>query len=570
MEVKNNTKFNEMEYVRPDIEKIEQQFHALLEDFNSAKTADQQIQTMYKINEIRNSFDSMTQLVYIRHTVNTNDEFYKKEQDFMDENTPVMENITNQFYKALVHSKFRDQLEEKWGKQLFDLAELTLKTFSPDIIEDLQKENKLSSEYTKLIASAKINFEGNELNLQQLNAYSQSPDRIIRKKAENARTDFFVKNEGQFDHIFDQLVKVRTKIAKTLGYDSFTPLGYNRMTRTDYDAKMVANFRKQVREIIVPLATKLRERQQDRIEVTTLYNYDENFNFKSGNAAPKGDADWIINNGKTMYNELSPETNEFFQFMSNNKLMDLVSKKGKAGGGYCTYINKYKTPFIFSNFNGTSDDIDVLTHEAGHAFQVYMSRSINLPEYKWPTAEACEIHSMSMEFLTWPWMTLFFEENTEKYKFTHLSGAILFIPYGVAVDEFQHFVHDNPEASPEQRKAKWREIEKVYLPHRIYDDNHYLENGGFWQKQAHIFNIPFYYIDYTLAQICALQFWKRAQENPSQAWQDYLHLCKLGGSKSFIELVKEANLISPFKDGCVQSVINEIETWLDQVDDKKL
>nr|WP_240903718.1 M3 family oligoendopeptidase [Chengkuizengella sediminis] len=559
-----------MEYVRPDVENIEQQFHVLLEDFNSAENAEQQVQSMKKINEIRNSFDSMSQLVYIRHTVNTNDEFYKKEQDFMDEKTPIMQNITSKFYNALVHSKFREKLEEKWGKQLFDLAELSLKTFSPDIIEDLQKENKLSSEYVKLIASAKINFEGEELNLTQLNAYTQSPDRILRKKAENTRTDFFVENEEQIDNIYDQLVKVRTKIAKTLGYDTFTQLGYNRMSRTDYDAKMVSNFRKQVRETIVPIANELRQRQQERIEAPTLYNYDENFNFKSGNAAPKGDAEWIINHGKTMYKELSHETNEFFQFMSNNELMDLVSKKGKAGGGYCTYISEFKSPFIFSNFNGTSDDIDVLTHEAGHAFQVYTSRSLDIPEYNWPTAEACEIHSMSMEFLTWPWMELFFEENTEKYKFAHLSGAILFIPYGVAVDEFQHFVYDYPEATPQQRKEKWRELEKLYLPHRKYDDNHYLENGGFWQKQSHIFNIPFYYIDYTLAQICALQFWKRAQETPSEAWKDYLHLCKLGGCKSFIKLVKEANLISPFEDGCVQSVVGDIETWLNQVDDKKL
>ncbi|MDP5273572.1 M3 family oligoendopeptidase [Chengkuizengella axinellae] len=563
-------KFSEMEYVRPNLEDIKQQFKGLLQQFKNADHAEAQIQTMNKINHIRNSFDSMSQLVYIRHTVDTNDEFYKKEQEFMDENTPIMQDITSKLYKALVNSKFRDQLEEKFGRQLFDLAELTLKTFSPEIIEDLQLENKLSSDYVKLMASAKIQFEGEELNLTQLSAYSQSSDRIIRKKADNARTAFFVEHEEKIDDIYDQLVKIRTKIAKSLGYKTFTELGYNRMTRTDYDARMVANFRKQVREIIVPLATKLRKRQQERINVPNLYNYDEGFDFKTGNAAPKGDAEWIVNQGKKMYKELSPETNEFFQFMANNELMDLVSKKGKAGGGYCTYINEYGSPFIFANFNGTSDDIDILTHEAGHAFQVYTSRSLNIPEYQWPTAEACEIHSMSMEFLTWPWMELLFEENTEKYKFSHLSGAILFIPYGVAVDEFQHFVYDYPQATPQQRKAKWREIEKTYLPHRMYDDNEYLENGGFWHKQSHIFKIPFYYIDYTLAQICALQFWKRSAENPAEAWDDYLHLCKLGGSKSFVELVTEASLISPFENGCVQSVVGEIEAWLNEVDDKQL
>ena len=265
-----------------------------------------------------------------------------------------------------------------------------------------------------------------------------------------------------------------------------------------------------------------------------------------------------------MYEDLSKETGEFFKFMQENHLMDLVAKKGKAGGGYCTFIEDYKAPFIFSNFNGTSGDIDVLTHEAGHAFQVYSSRHFEIPEYYWPTYEACEIHSMSMEFFTWPWMDLFFKEDTDKYKFSHLSDALLFLPYGVSVDEFQHWVYENPEATPKERKLQWREIEKKYLPHKDYEGNDYLENGGFWQRQGHIYNSPFYYIDYTLAQICAFQFWKRSRENQEEAWADYVKLCKLGGSMSFTKLVEAANLISPFEDGCVESVVGEIETWLIQ------
>jgi M3 family oligoendopeptidase len=271
-----------------------------------------------------------------------------------------------------------------------------------------------------------------------------------------------------------------------------------------------------------------------------------------------------------MYAELSSETDEFFQYMNDNGLMDLVSKSGKQSGGYCTYISKYQSPFIFSNFVGTSHDIDVLTHEAGHAFQVYSSRQMSVPEYNIPTYEAAEIHSMSMEFFTWPWMELFFEEDTEKYKFSHLSSALKFIPYGVAVDEFQHFVYETPEATPAERKQAWRRIEKKYLPHRTYEENDFLERGGFWHQQGHIFRTPFYYIDYTLAQICAFQFWKKANENRDQAWDEYLNLCKQGGSKPFTELVEFANLKSPFDTTCIQTVIHEIEEWLNQVNDKEL
>ncbi|HYK72121.1 MAG TPA: M3 family oligoendopeptidase, partial [Pseudoneobacillus sp.] len=426
------------------------------------------------------------------------------------------------------------------------------------------------TEYTKLVASAKIQFEGEERTLAQLDPFTESKDREMRKLASETKFGFFKENEEKFDQIYDELVKVRTEIAQKLGYKNFVELGYYRMSRTDYNAEMVANFRNQVKEFIVPIATKLKERQRQRIGLDSLKYYDEGFKFDSGNATPKGSPEWIIENGQKMYEELSKETGEFFRFMQDNNLMDLVAKKGKAGGGYCTYIDEYKAPFIFSNFNGTSGDIDVLTHEAGHAFQVYSSRHFEIPEYNWPTFEACEIHSMSMEFFTWPWMDLFFKEDTDKYKFAHLSGALLFLPYGVSVDEFQHWVYENPEATPKERKQAWREIERKYSPHKDYDGNEYLENGGFWQRQGHIYNSPFYYIDYTLAQICAFQFWKKSREDQEAAWKDYAHLCQLGGSLSFTKLAEEAGLISPFQDGCVESVVGEIENWLNSVDDQKL
>ncbi|MGX6442140.1 M3 family oligoendopeptidase [Neobacillus sp. K501] len=562
--------FENFTYVRPELEEVKKNFEAVLGRFESAASVEEQSLAMNEINEIRNNLGTMFNLCYIRHSIDTNDEFYKAEQDYMDELQPEVEGLVTKYYQALVNSKFRYQLETRWGKQLFALAEGQIKTFKPEIVPLLQKENRLSTEYTKLIASAKIDFEGEERTLAQLEPFTESTDRNMRKRANEVKFAFLAEHETELDRIYDELVKVRTKIAQTLGYKNFVELGYYRMMRTDYNAEMVAKFRQQVKDFIVPIATKLKKRQQERIGVQQLKYYDEGFNYQTGNAAPKGSPEWIIENGQKMYEDLSTETGEFFKFMQENNLMDLVAKKGKAGGGYCTYIEDFKAPFIFSNFNGTSGDIDVLTHEAGHAFQVYSSRHFEIPEYYWPTYEACEIHSMSMEFFTWPWMELFFKEDTDKYKFSHLSDALLFLPYGVSVDEFQHWVYENPEATPEERKSQWRKIEKKYLPHKDYDGNSYLEKGGFWQRQGHIYNSPFYYIDYTLAQICAFQFWKRGRENQEEAWADYVKLCKLGGSMSFTNLVKAANLISPFEDGCVESVVGEIEAWLNSVEDQKL
>ncbi|OMC78879.1 oligoendopeptidase F [Paenibacillus odorifer] len=563
-------KFNDYRYERPDVEKFKQDFNNLLKDLNDTEPLEVQKASVTAINKLRNEFDTLQTLVSVRHSINTTDEFYKAEQEFMDEIGPIVQEYITDYYKALVNSKYRAEFEQEWGTQLLQLAEVALRTFSPEIIEDLQLENKLSTEYAQLIASAKIPFEGEERTLTQLTPFELSTDRDMRKRASQARYDFMSEHESDFDRIYDELVKVRDRIAKKLGYSNFVELGYDRMMRTDYNADMVATFRKQVLEHIVPVSQQLKKRQTERLGLDALKFYDENFSFKTGNATPKGDPDWIVANGSKMYKELSPETDEFFTFMLDNNLVDLVSKKGKQGGGYCTYFSQYQAPFIFSNFNGTSGDIDVLTHEVGHAFQVYESRNINVPEYAFPTYEACEIHSMSMEFFAWPWMELFFEEDADKYRFNHLADSLQFIPYGVTVDEFQHFVYSNPEATPAERKQAWREIEKKYLPHRNYEGNAYLEQGGFWHKQGHIFASPFYYIDYTLAQLCAFQFWKRSNEDFKSAWSDYLELCQAGGSKSFIKLVELAGLTSPFEDGCISSVIGEIESWLNSINDKEL
>lgn len=563
-------KFEDFKYVRPSMDEVKTRFDKLLKQFEAADNFTEVDKIMSDIIKLRNEFETMQTLVSIRHSINTVDEFYEKEMEFFNENVPLYQEEVSKYYQCLLNSKFKNELEEKWGTHLFNIAELALKTFSKEIIEELQKENKLSSNYQKLIASAKIMFEGEERNLSQMAPFTQSLDRSMRKKAQLAITDFFLENEAKFDEIYDELVHVRNNMAKKLGYDNYVKLGYDRLSRTDYDVNMVANYRKQVLEDLVPVAQKLLNRQAKRLGVESLKYYDEGLRFLSGNAKPKGDEPWLVNNAKQMYHELSPETDEFFTLMTENNLMDLVAKKGKAGGGYCTFINNYKSPFIFANFNGTSGDVDVLTHEAGHAFQVYNSREYEVPEYTWPTYEACEIHSMSMEFLTWPWMKLFFQEDEAKYKFAHLNDALLFIPYGVLVDEFQHFVYENPNVSPQERKAKWREIEKKYLPHKDYEDNDFYNRGGYWFRQGHIFGTPFYYIDYTLAQVCAFQYWVKSRENREQAWDSYLKLCKLGGTKPFLELVKLAGLQNPFEDGSIKSVIEPIEAYLNQVDDAKL
>jgi len=562
-------KFEDYKYKKIDIKDFTINFNKHIEKFNQSSSFEEQNREMTKLIELRNHFETMATLVEIRQSIDTKDEFYDKEKNYYDEVGPIYQGLVTNYYKALIDSKFKDQLVNEWGEWIFKIAELEIKTYSDEIVEDLKLENKLSTQYAKLLASAEVKFDGKILNLSQMGPYLQSKDRNTRKKAAEKTTEFFEKNEAKFDEIYDKLVKVRNKMAKKLGYESFTELAYLRMGRSEYGPDEVAVFRDQVHKNIVPIANKIRKKQEKRLGLEKIKYYDEPLEYLTGNAKPKGDKDWMINKADKMYSELSPETKEFFQFMKEKNLLDLETKPGKNMGGYCTYIPEHKSPFIFANFNGTSADVDVLTHEAGHAFQNYCSRDFKIPEYIWPTLEACEIHSMSMEFITWPWMNLFFREETDKYKYSHLSSGILFIPYGVLVDEFQHWVYENPEVTPEERKKTWREIEKKYLPLKDYDGKDFYERGGYWFRQGHIFRDPFYYIDYTLAQICAYQYWIKFNENRNSTWKDYLKLCKAGGSKPFLELVKYGNLESPFKKETVEKISRPIDDWLSGIDDSK-
>lgn len=565
-------KYSEMKYTRPDISEVGKHLKELTAEFKAADSFEKQDEVIKKITEFRTEFESMGAIASINYSNDTTNKAYEEEENYFDDNFPVYMEYLNEFYKLLVGSKYQDELIKKYGKQFFDIAEFKISIINPEVIEELKKENHLGSKYTKLIASVLIDFNGKERNLQELDPFMKSKDRDERKKASEAYWNFFSENSKELDSIYDEVVKLRDVIAKKLGYKNFIKAGYQRMERSGYDEKNVAVFRENVKKYIVPLTVKLRDQQRKRLGLDELKYYDIKVLFKNGNATPKGSPEWIMNNGKQMYSELSKQTEEFYDFMMKNELMDVYIRKGKDTGGFCSFIAKYKSPYIFANMNGTEDDITVLTHEAGHAFQAYSSRYFDLSEYHFPSSEAAEIHSMSMEFLTHPWMNLFFKEDTDKFKYSHLIDSILFIPYGVLVDDFQHWVYENPNATPAERKAKWIELEKVYLPYYDYDGNDFLEKGGRWQRQAHIYESPFYYIDYCLAQICAFQFWSKAIHHGNgqfeTALKDYIKLCSAGGSMSFLELVKYANLDSPFEESVIKKITDEVEDYIDGIDDK--
>ena len=562
-------RFEEFKYERPNLEVFKDKMNKVINVIGSGVSVEEELKAIQEGFKLQDEIGTLSQIVGVRNSIDTRDEFYDKEQAFFDENSPHLQQLDQAFMKKLLESNNRNALEKEFGSLLFKKADLAQKTFSPEIIPQLQAENKLSTEYSKLLAGAKIEFKDGTYNLSQMGPFMQDLDRETRHQAQLAVSAWFEKQEEKIDDIYDQMVKLRSDIANKLGYDNFVQLGYDRMGRTDYNAKDVKSYRDQIFEVVVPIVSTLVDRKAKRLGIEHPKSYDLGLQFLDGNPTPKGDSAWQLNQAKAMYEAMSPETGEFINFMVDNNLLDLDAKEGKMGGGYCTYFPDYRSPFIFANFNGTSGDVDVLTHEVGHAFQVYSSRDY-LPDYRWPTYEACEIHSMSMEFLAWPWIDKFFKDDTEKYKFIHLAGGISFLPYGVLVDEFQHGVYENPELSKAERKALWRRIEKKYLPFKDYDDDAFMEKGTFWYKQGHIFGMPFYYIDYTLAQVCAFEFWVNSQKDHASALKQYIELCELGGSQSFVQLLESSNLKNPFKKGSVKAIMEPLNEYLNGVDDTKL
>lgn len=543
----------------PKIEKVKQTIVDLTNDLKNASDEQTALKVIKRYFKESAKFENEATHISVLFSLDTRVKKYEKAMDVLNEGIPQISAVDNDFKKAVLESKYRPFLEKKLGSFLFKMYDYSLKSFDERIIEEAIEENKLTMEYDRIIASAKIEFRGNTYNLPQMGKFMQDLDRETRREASQAYYGYLETIKDSLEDIYDKLVKVRDKMAKKLGYKNFVELGYLRMDRYDYNEEDVKNYRKEINEVVTPIAGKLLKEQFKRTKIKNPQIYDLPLTFLEGNPTPKGTTDDKITNAQKMYDEMSVETSEFFKTMKNLHLLQLEAKEGKQSGGYMTYFPVYKTPIIFSNFNGTAGDVDVLTHEFGHAFQAHLSKDIKVPNYQNPTMESCEIHSMSMEFFAHPYMGYFFDDP-EKYKYQHLDDAISFLPYGVTVDHFQEWVYENPNATKEERNQKWHELELLYTPYKVeyYKGCKYMEEGHRWLLQGHIFGSPFYYIDYTLAQVVAFEFFNLDRKNHELAWKRYIALCKLGGKYPFRDLVKKSHMKDPFVSGTIKATIKPL------------
>lgn len=553
------TPFSTWTFKVPNFEKEAAKASALAEAIRNAATQEECLKLIRTYFKMVDRLSDVTNIIYVRYTCDTTDPKLIKAIGALDEGMPILTNAENGLKKAILESPFRPYLEKKLGSHLFTMYRFALESFDECILEDCVEENKLVTEYNTLIAGCKVEFRGGTYNLSQMGKFMQDLDRETRREAAEAYYGYLETRVDEIEAIYDKLVKLRDGMAKKLGLPNYIALGYLRMGRYDYNQEDVAFYRDQIAEFVTPLAGKIAKAQFKRVGIGKPQIYDLSLHFKDGNPTPFGTTQEKIERAKQMYDALSPEASHFFRVMADYGLLDLETRPGKQAGGYMTYFPVHRVPFIFSNFNGTLGDVDVLTHEFGHSFQGFMGRDIKVPDYRCPTMEGAEIDSMSMEFFAHPYMHLFFE-NPERYRYVHLADSISFLPYGVTVDEFQHWVYLHPEATPQERDEEWCRLEEKYTPYKraCYGDCSYMAKGHRWLTQGHIFGSPFYYIDYTLAQVMAFQFFNLDRKDHDKAWKKYLRLCKLGGKYPFRTLVTKGSLKDPFAPGTIAKTIRPL------------
>ncbi|MDD5923946.1 MAG: M3 family oligoendopeptidase [Clostridia bacterium] len=559
-------KVSEIKYHRVTIEEVREKSKAIIDRVKDAASVEDVLKARDDYNSLFTDLFTEYSLAHMRYTINTADEFYIKERDYYDEIIPEVQNIMLEYSNALLDSKFRSELEKELSPLIFKKYEIEKKSMSPEIIEEMVEENKVVSEYSQLMAGLTFEFRGETMPKTLLTKYFQDGDRNTRKEAYEALGRGLDKVSDQLDDIFDRLVKIRDKMARKMGYKNFVELGYYRMGRLCYDEEMIKKFRQNVLKDIVPVVARLKTENAKAMGIDKFMLYDNDIIIPGGNPKPIVDTEGIFNAAKEMYHEMSEDTGKFIDMMLENEAFDVLSRENKWGGGYCTSFDKYKQPFILANFNGTSADIDVMTHEAGHAFADYMtSNNRFVHELGIGGMETAETHSMSMEFFAWKYIDKFFGDKTNKYKFMHAFDALSFIPYGTIVDYFQHIVYENPEMTPADRNEAWNKLEAEFRPYLSTEGIPYLEKGTRWQYQMHIFETPFYYIDYCLAQTAAFGFLMESQKDYDDAFARYVRFLSQGGEKLFTDLLEEAGLNSPFKDGSLKILSSEVENLLNKI-----
>lgn len=551
------------EFVKNEYDRLIDQ----IESANAAETADTWLELYNEWNSLKSFVGSEgSRRSHALSKDMDNEEAEAREKYFREEIAPVFDNGESTMVKALLDTRHKDAIIERYGSHLFELLATAVEPLAPVNSSLRVKVSDLVNQYDKIMASGEVEVEGKTVTLAVARSLQGSENPATRKAAFIAWREWMQEHRDEIAAIFNQIVELRNQMAQNLGHENYIRLGYKGMGRTDYGVEEAAQFRKNIRTYAVPLLQKLYEHQAQEHGDSTLKPWDVAFtpslNLPSG-IAP---VETQIEKAQQVFNKLSPVLASHFKRMREENLIDLENRKGKRAGAYCTSFSDEGRVAILCNSTGDEDDVRTLMHEMGHAFQGWESQPIEAVDLQWPTSDACEVHSMGMEYLSMKHMDEFFNaEDAAKFRQNRWKQAVTLVCYIAVVDEFQHWLYENPNATPDERDTAWNRIAEIYQPGVDYTGYEQYKALR-WYAQGHIFWMPFYYIDYAIAETGAMQLGMLDANNPEKAMETYLELCRMGGTKSVLDIFSTVGLRSPFEPTLMKDLMQHAANELD-IDD---
>jgi len=558
-------------FVQQDLQIVWEELHPLFLDLlnrpiNSLSELEEWMQNRSELEAV---LEEDAAWRYIRMTCNTTDEKLLHDfQYFATEIEPKIAPLNNQLNKKLIDSPFVKELDSKKYFIYLRSVQKSLDLFREENIP-LQTEIQLEQQkYQSITGSMSVILNEKEYTLEQASAFLKNTNRTIRETTWNAITTRRLEDKANLNELFNKLRVLRHQVAKNAGFDNFRDYMFEAMGRFDYSPEDCYQFHDAIEKTIVPVLSIEAKRRKEKLGLENLEPWDMDVD-PSGKAPlkPFTDGEDLIQKTQQCFHKLDNYIGERIEIMKANNLFDLESRKGKAPGGYNYPLSESGAPFIFMNSANTFRDLTTMVHEGGHALHTFISADLELNDFKHLPSEVAELASMSMELISMSHWDIFFdnEEDLKRAKRDQLIDVLKTLPWVATVDQFQHWIYTHPNHTDLEREQEWEKI-FIRFGHNFADWNkHPAALKNLWQKQLHIFEVPFYYIEYGMAQLGAIAIWKNYIENPEKGLNDYLSALKLGYTKTIPEIYETAGITFKFNKEYVKELVDFVKLELDKL-----
>jgi oligoendopeptidase F len=515
-------------------------------------------------SELRAALDEAGARRYIAMTCHTDDAEAEKDYlDFIENIQPQMKPRQFRLEELFVRHAVRGQLDHERYEVFQRDTKLKVDLFRPENVPLETEEAKLEQQYQKLAGSLTVQFRGEEKTLPQMGRYLEEPDRPLRQEAWELVAKRRLQEANKFQDLFDGLVKLRGQIAANAGFKSYVEYAFRARGRFDYTAEDCHRFHAAIESEIMPVVRELQARRRQQLGVDTLRPWDVSVDpLNRPPLRPFEQVDRMVNGTQRIFDRLDQRMSAGFREMEERKLLDLANRKGKAPGGYQYTLEEARLPFIFMNAVGLQRDLETILHEAGHAFHALATQKEDLHAYRSAPIEFCELASMSMELLGNEFLEEFYSSNdANRARRTHLENIIGLFPWIATVDAFQHWIYSHPGHTRAERNAAWVELVKRFGGDLDWTGSEEAR-ANLWHRQPHIFTSPFYYVEYGIAQLGALQVWWNSRKDKPKAIGDYHRALGLGGSRPLPELFEAAGCRFAFDRETIKPLVELVRTEL--------